>query len=118
MPIKRRNSNWTEYRAQYSLTPEDEVDLHFGQRDPRQDYWEVMAEVRIMVESALREAQRKGRQYVLFIHGWSTSRRGRTTARSEVRQFMRSPAATPYIVRNECIQDVTVFLAKVRLHEG
>jgi hypothetical protein len=106
------------YRVEFSLTREDEVDLHFGQRGPHQDYWEVMAEVRVMVENALIKAQRNRRPYVLFIHGWSTSRPGRTTARSEVRQFMHSPAATPYIERNGCIQDEAVFLAKVRRHEG
>ena len=118
MSIQRRISDWVLYRAEYSLTREDEVDLHFGPRDPYTSYDDVMAEVRDILKNALVEAQNNDRPYVLFIHGWSTSRRGKTTARSVVRQFMRSPAATPYIERNGCIQDEAVFLAKVRRHEG
>jgi hypothetical protein len=114
MPIQRRNSDWKLYRAQFSLTSEDETDLHLGRRDPRQRYEDVMAEVRDIVETALIKAQKNNRPYVLFVHGWSTSRPGQTTARSVVRQFMRSPAATQYLERNGCIQDETVFLAKVR----
>jgi hypothetical protein len=59
MPIQRRNCNWTRYREQFSLTREDEVDLHFGRRDPQTSYEDVMAEVRDIVEKALMEAQKK-----------------------------------------------------------
>jgi hypothetical protein len=96
----------------------DEVDLHFDRRDPHTPYWDVMAEVRDIVENALMKAQKSNRSYVLFIHGWSTSRKGKTTARSVVRQFMRSSAATQYIERNACIQDEAVFLAKIRRDGG
>jgi hypothetical protein len=115
MPIEQRNSNWTRYREQFSLTREDEVDLHFGPRDPHTAYEDVMADVRDIVENALIAAQKDNRSYLLFIHGRSTSRPGKTTARSVVRQFMRSPAATQYIERNGCIQDEAVFLAKIHL---
>jgi hypothetical protein len=39
---------------------------------------------------------------------------GKTTARSQVRRFIRSKAATPFIERARCIQHETVFVAKVR----
>jgi hypothetical protein len=50
----------------------------------------------------------------MFIHGWHTSRVGRTTARSVVRGFMRSKGATSLIERKHCIQHQTVFVAKIR----
>jgi hypothetical protein len=60
--------------------------------------------VAALVEKELQKAQKKGRPYIMFVHGSSTSRPGKTTARSVVRQFMRSPDATPLIERNGCIQ--------------
>src|SRR5215467_474911 len=112
--MQKQTGDWTRYREQFALTSTDEVDLHFGRRDPRTPYWEVMNDVAALVEERLREAQKNGRAYVMFVHGYSTSRRGQTTARSVVREFMRSPAATPLIERSNCIQHDTVFVAKVR----
>jgi hypothetical protein len=103
--------DWKQYRGPDCL----EVDLHFGERDRRaKSYEQAMAEVTELVERTLREAQRDSRPYVIFIHGRSTSRRGKVTARSQVRGFMRSPKATPLIQRDRCIQHETIFLAKVR----
>jgi hypothetical protein len=42
------------------------------------------------------------------------SRPGKTTARSVVRGFMRSKEATPFVVKVDCIQHNTVFIAKIR----
>ena len=107
--------DWLQYRPPDCL----EVDLHFGKRDPQaKSYQQAMDEVTALVERTLREAQREGRSYVMFIHGRSTSRRGKMTARSRVRGFMRSPKATPLIQRSECIQHPTIFVAKVRLSTG
>jgi hypothetical protein len=104
--------DWKRYRRPDCR----EVDLHFGKRDPQaKSFAQVMAEVTELVERTLREAQRDGCSYVMFRHGRSTSRRGKVTARSQVRGFMRSPKATPLIQRNHCIQHQTIFLAKVRL---
>jgi hypothetical protein len=64
--------------------------------------------------SAIREAYTRGVPYVLLVHGNSTSRPGKTTQRSMIRSLMRSKDATPYIVRSECIQHHTVFVAKIR----
>jgi hypothetical protein len=108
--------NWTDYRARFNLSNEDEIDLHFGRRDRwEKTYDEAMSDVLTIVEEALREAQTKGRPYIMFCHGRSTSRNGKTTARSMVRGFMRSPAATPFIERSGCIQHETVFVAKIRV---
>jgi hypothetical protein len=107
--------HWERYRLHLGLSPSDEVDLHFGKRDRSlMTYRQAMAGVTDLVVASLKEARRKGRPYLMFIHGSSTSRRGKTTARSQVRGFMRSKAATPLIDRGGCIQHVTVFVAKLK----
>jgi hypothetical protein len=103
-----------QYRLTLGLSKDDEIDLHFGPRDKSIRYHVVMDEITTIVEAGLKAAQQKGRPYLMFIHGRSTSRRGKKTARSMVRGFMRSKAATPLIERRHCIQHVTVFVAKVR----
>jgi hypothetical protein len=115
LPFQMGTGDWTQYRS-----PEcDEIDLHFGKRDGSSiSYDEVMAEITAIVERSLGEAQRNGRSHVMFIHGRSTSRPGQTTARSQVRNFMRSKAATPFIERKHCIQHDTVFVAKLRPTHG
>jgi hypothetical protein len=110
--------DWKQYRLRFSLCGLDEVDFHFGKRLPGTSFEANMAEVSDMVEDSLKRAQETGRQYLMFIHGSSTSRRGKTTARSQVRNFMRSPAATPLIERSHCIEHPTVFVAKVRPVSG
>jgi hypothetical protein len=107
--------NWTDYRARFGFLPEDEIDLHRGRRDPGQlTYDDAMSEVEETVRTALEQASKRGRPYVMFIHGWSTSRPRQTTARSVVRSIMRSKAATPFIDRAGCIQHQTVFIAKLK----
>jgi hypothetical protein len=110
------SGNWTEYRTQFDLSESDEINLHFGKRDSSSaSYQEAMADVRELVAASLEEARREGRPYLMFVHGSSTSRPGRTTARSQVRGFMRSTDATGLIDRRGCIQHETVFVAKLRL---
>ena len=110
--FQKGSGNWERYRRPDCR----EVDLHFGKRDPLvKSYAQAMAEVTELVERSLREAQQDGCPYVMFRHGRSTSRRGKVTARSQVRGFMRSPKATPLIQREHCIQHEAIFLAKVRL---
>jgi hypothetical protein len=107
---------WTQYRSQFGLSESDEINFHFGKRDPSaKSFAQAMAEVTALVVASLEEAQRRRRPYVMFIHGSSTSRRGKTTARSQIRNFMRSKHAPPLIDRNGCIQHNTVFIAKLRL---
>src|SRR5262245_21109574 len=105
--------NWTDYRARFDLTKDDQVDLHFGERFDG-SYQEAMSDVEDIVRRALAAAQKNSRPYVMFIHGWSTSRSGATTARSVVRSFMRSKEATPFIDRSKSIQHPTVFVAKIK----
>jgi hypothetical protein len=93
-----------------------EVDLHFGKRAPDKPYWEAMDDVSTLVLSELKSASKDAMPYVLFLHGASTSVGWhRTTARSVVRGIMRSPASTPYIIRGECLQHETAFLALIRV---
>lgn len=115
MRFQQSHGDWRKYRSQFGLTEADEIDLHFGKRDPTQmSYRAAMAEVTNLVIAKLREAQLNGRSHVLIIHGSSTSRRGKTTARSQVRNFMRSKDATPLIDRKGCIQHNAAFLAKLK----
>jgi hypothetical protein len=107
----KETCNWTEFRGRFDLM---EVDLHFGRRELGVSYDDVMSDVEDLVRHNLAKAQTAGRPYVMFIHGSSTSRPGQRTARSVVRQFMRSKEATPFIVRSECIEHPTVFVAKIR----
>jgi hypothetical protein len=109
------SGNWTDYRSQLGLKPDDEVDLHCGKRDRSVSYDDAMNGVTDIVRNALCEEQTRGRPYVMFIHGWSTSMGWKTTtARSQVRSFMQSKEATALIDRARCIQHETVFIAKVR----
>jgi hypothetical protein len=83
--IRRETGNWVEYRQRFDLSAADEVDLHFGKRELGLSYYEVMDDVKQIVVHSLRKAQENDRPYIMFVHGWSTSRRGQTTARSVVR---------------------------------
>lgn len=114
MTFQKVGGDWTDLRQRFGLQPADEVDLHFGKRDPHVSYGEVISDVEQLVENKVREAHAKGRPYILLVHGWSTSRANNTTARSVVRSFMRSSRATPYIDRRHSIQHESVFLAKIR----
>lgn len=109
--FKREDGNWTRF---WNLPEVKEVDLHWQGRGHGGSYVEKMSKVRECAFQSLVEAQRDGNLYVLFTHGHSTSRLGATTARSVVRGLMRSKFATPYIVRSECIQHDSVFVAAIR----
>ena len=110
--FQRGIGDWN--RQTLGLTPEQKVDLRFGRRDPSIPYESVMAEVEQIVRDRLQRAQHIGLDCLMFIHGSSTSRNGKTTARSVVRKLMRSKEATPLIERRHCIQHETVFIAKIR----
>ena len=109
--FKKESCNWTDYRKLPGLR---EIDLHFAGDAVTGNYHENMSAIRNLVVDSLKQAQGDGIQFVLFTHGHSTSRRGKTTSRSVVRGVMRSKDATPFIVRKECIQHYSVFVAKVR----
>jgi hypothetical protein len=64
--------------------------------------------------STLKKSQREGYEYVLCTHGSSTSRQGAQTARSVVRKIMRGKVGTPYLLRKNCIDYGSSFLAAIR----
>src|SRR5688500_605818 len=115
--VKRRSfkvgtGNWMQYRA---LANSIEVYLHSIPRE-RKDvpYAEAMKQVSSAVLDALRSAQHNGRKYVLFTHMISKPGRWKTTTRSRVRKVMRSRRVTPFIIRKDCIQHDSVFVAAVK----
>lgn len=114
MKFKYENRNWVEYRQLPELM---EVDFHWLDEDSRGLYHENMQVVWDRAPRSLIEAQETGKQYVMFRHGWSTSRIGKTTARSQVRKLLGSKEATPYVIRRECIQHDSVFVVAIRALE-
>jgi len=111
--FKKGTGDWTQYRGEGVK----EVNFHLEEIDregPKLPYHELMAEIYVRIVTELEKAQKCGDKWVMFIHGSSTSRRGKQTSRSEVRGFMRSKDATPYICRGDCIQHETVFVAAIR----
>jgi len=116
--FKRENGDWTRFR---SLGNYKEIDFHFGSDDYDENgnwigltFWDKMDIVYDTVMESLKEAQEEGIEYLIFTHGYSTSRPGQTTARSVVRGIMRSKASTPYIIKNKSIQHYSVFVAAIR----
>ena len=69
---KKEYGNWTDYRTRFGLQPQDEIDLHFGERIG-QTYQEAMANVEQLVIERLKRAQanKPPFPYFMFIHGWS-----------------------------------------------
>lgn len=118
-PFLQGSGDWTEYRK---LQPSMEVDFHPPDVPCQDRPWHQRGlnegEVWDRSMEALKKAQEQGYAYVLFRHGHSTSGPFRTTARSIVRKLMRGKEATPYIVRRNCIQHESVFVAAIRLPPG
>jgi hypothetical protein len=109
---RKGTGDWTKYR---NLPRCREVDFHHSGPRPREvDYGSALGEVYRTALEALKAAHEEGDRYVLFTHGWSTSRPGQTTARSMVRMLMRSKDSTPYVVKNRSIQHDSVFVASIR----
>ena len=108
---KDESADWTQYR---DLPLAVEVDFHRADEPGAISYHDAMSKLEAYALAALEAAYRLGLKHVIFTHGASTSRPGRTTARSCVRALMRSPAVTPYIIRTNCIQHRTVYVAVLR----
>jgi len=89
------------------------VDYHDGP-DHGMAYWEHLEDFYNRTIDGLEKAQKEGYEYILFTHGWSTSRQGAQTARSEVRKIMRGKEGTPFIIRKKCIDYGSSFLAAIR----
>jgi len=113
--FKKEYCNWIKYREYPDLM---ERDYHLSGEEASGNstgnYYENMNNVWNDTLRHLKMAQEEGKQYLLLTHGWSTSRLGQITSRSQIRKLMRSKEATPYIVRKNCIQHDSVFLAAIR----
>lgn len=112
MKFEYGSRNWVEYRE---LLPDlVETDFHWSEEKTTGLYHENMQKIWDVALASLITAQAAGKKYVMFTHGGSTSGLGKTTSRSQVRKLMRSKDATPYIIRRECIEQSTVFVAAIR----
>lgn len=110
--FEKKGGDWTRFRE---LGDVREIDFHAQEGEHAESsFHERMDEAYRTSLDALRSAQRDGVEYVIFRHGWSTSRSGRMTYRSQIRKLMRSPEATPYIRRTESIQHHAVFVAAIK----
>jgi hypothetical protein len=112
MPFIKEWGNWVEYRNRFDGLVE--CDFHWSEEGRGGSYYENMDMVWNRALEVLQKAQAEGKEYVLFSHGWSTSRMGTTTSRSQVRKLMRSKDSTPYIIRSKSIQHNSVFVAAIR----
>ena len=111
--FKGGDGNWVQYRT---LPQVKEIDLHYSDHGGmNKPYWERMDDIYEEVLQELKSAYESGDvRFLLIRHGSSTSHRGNTTSRSQVRKLMRSPHATPYLIRKESIQHPSVFVAAIR----
>jgi hypothetical protein len=113
MTFKRATGDWTLLQRPSCIELDFYHELNDGRREwPR--YEELMGEVRRKALAALEVAYAYGIGHILLRHGCANSRMGKTTARSVVRDLMHSKKATPYIVRSQCVQHESVFLAAIR----
>jgi hypothetical protein len=113
MRFKRATGDWTLLQRPSCI----EVDFYHELNDGRRDwpsYEVMMGEVYRKALAALEVAYAYGIEHVLYRHGCTNSRMGKTTARSMVRGLMHSRKATPYIVRSQCVQHESGFLAAIR----
>lgn len=112
MMVRQEERDWTEFRK---LPDSIEVDFHYSECGPREvSYDEAMQVVWDNALDAIRRAHSLGLKYVIFTHGQSTSRPGKTTGRSQVRRLLRSREATAFVLRSLCIQHSSCFVAAIR----
>lgn len=111
--FQENSGDWTNFRKIFPGIRE--IDFHAQPGDlDNLTYHERMEQTYQLALENLRRAQQEGLTHIMFIHGWSTSRLGATTHRSQVRKAMRSKAATPFLIRKNCIQHYSVFVAAIR----
>lgn len=110
--FRRETGDWTRFRNDLRGKVR-EVDFHH--EEPRSvSYSEAMDAVDTEAFESLQTAQKNGVDWIIFTHGSSTSEPGKPTSRSVVRDLMRSPRSTPYVIKAHSIQHENVFVAKVR----
>ena len=108
MGFQKGSGDWKKYRELGTYT---ECDFHYLEG---RNYSEKLGQVHGIVMGGFKEAQEKGIEYVIFTHGHSTSGPFKTTTRSIVRHIMRSKESTPYVIKKNCIQHYSVFVAAIR----
>jgi len=109
---RNEDINWIEFRR---LPNYREVDFHWVTNESDDDYLQAIEDVRRLAIRALQKAQSEGVSYLLLLHESPMSEGlRRTTARSTIRKLMRSRNATPYILRSQCVQHHTCFVAAIR----
>ena len=111
MTWRKETGDWMRFRK---LPGVIEVDFHDAESPGEGFYHYNMQSVYDRALKGLTDAYSTDYQYVIFTHGHSTSGPGRKTARSTVRALMRGPEATPYIIRKDCIEHPSVFIAAIR----
>jgi len=114
MMFKKEYRDWVEYRKLPGLLEHDFHRFNPDPNAPKLPHYELMDNVYKEALEVLKKAHDQGKQFVLFTHGWSTSRMGETTTRSQIRKLMRGKDATPYILRKNSIQHDSVFVAAIR----
>lgn len=112
--FKEEYGDWTEYREIGKVMEVGGYHNEYDDDFADLPYYEKMKRVYEEAFQALAAAQEKEYDYVLFTHGSSTSHRGKTTCRSQIRKAMRSPQATPFINRSTSIQHPSVFVAAIK----
>jgi len=96
--FKQEGGDWTRFRQ---LGPHVEIDFHVDPRTyerPRHpgEYDKRMSEARDLALQALKDAYNSGTSWVILVHGSSTSRPGRTTIRSVIRDLMKSTVSVSH----------------------
>ena len=109
----KATGDWTLLQRPSCIEVEFHHELNDGRRE-EPSYEQMMSEVCRKSLAALEVAYTYGIEHVLFRHGCSISRNGKTTSRSVVRGLMQNKKAIPYIVRSQCVQHESVFLAAIR----
>jgi hypothetical protein len=106
-----------DWKMLREFQPSIEIDFH-DEKDREVDYSVAMDRTRDKALKALQCAHQIGLSFVLLKHGWSTSRRGKTTKRSTIRKLMRDKTSTPYLSRRECRQHKSAFLAALKPNQN
>lgn len=78
------------------------------------NYYEKMARAHKLVMQALKDAQAKGADYVMFNYGCPTPGSFFMTPKSMVMSIVKSKEAAPYINKKSSIRHSTVFVAAIK----
>lgn len=102
------DGDWTILRNMSNMHYVDFNGLEGG------NYHEKLVTVHAVVMQALKDAQAKGVDYVMFTYGNSTSEAFIGTARSMVRAIMKSKESAPFIIKKRSIEHRSGFIAAIK----